>query len=85
MKPERKNWHLDGTKDRLCDEQGNMCACCGKTMGATGRREDYPTIEHIKPLCDGGADDLANIVITCCGCNNAGALQMSENSGGQDE
>lgn len=56
-------------KDALCEAQNHRCCYCGVRMGATGNRRDYPTIEHVTKLSDGGADALDNIVIACRGCN----------------
>ena len=62
-------WLNPKTKERLCEAQNHRCAICGKRMGATGDRRDYPTFEHVMPLARGGSRSIDNIVITCRGCN----------------
>jgi 5-methylcytosine-specific restriction endonuclease McrA len=66
----RRRWSVE-EKDRLCEAQNHRCPLCGKRMEHNGNRLDAPTIEHIKPLFRGGADDLDNVAITCVGCNGA--------------
>lgn len=74
MSRTRKNWVLDGTKDALCEAQNHRCACCG-IHTKPGEYATLATIEHVIPLSHGGADDPSNLVITCRGCNDAGAAQ----------
>lgn len=64
----RKNWAKSGDKERLCEAQNHRCCYCGLRMVA-GDHDSYPTLEHVTPLSSGGADELANIVIACRGCN----------------
>ena len=66
-------WTLD-IKERLSEAQNHRCCWCGKRMEANGRREDYPTIEHIHPLYQGGADAIDNVAIACRGCNEGRPL-----------
>lgn len=64
-------------KETLSEAQNHRCALCGKRMEANGRREDYPTFEHIHSLFRGGEDSLDNIAITCRGCNEGRDLYAS--------
>ena len=47
----------------LAAEVGRRCARCG----ATERLE----LDHVVPLGDGGADDLANVQLLCAVCHAA--------------
>ena len=71
----RIDWEKQGLKDKLMADQNGKCLACDKSMAANGIREDYPTIEHVIEIAKGGSDTPDNIVLTCRGCNEAGALQ----------
>ena len=68
MSTQRKYWSPE-LKERMSEAQNHRCPICGKQMGATGRRGDYPTFEHVIPLSAGGTDTEDNLAITCRDCN----------------
>ena len=35
------------------------------------RTSPYPHVDHIKPVCNGGTDDLDNLSLACAFCNMA--------------
>lgn len=40
------------------------------------------TVEHIKPLCDGGASrDLSNLALACKRCNNEKGIHHDQHAG----
>ncbi len=47
----------------LCEEHDHRCAYC--------LRREPLTIEHVIPLCRGGAHDMTNIVPACASCNKS--------------
>lgn len=54
--------------------QGNICAECGKPMriefiGTGISHGDRPTIDHIKPLSEGGSNRLENLELVHSHCN----------------
>ncbi len=64
-------------KERLSETQNHRCCFCGKRMGVTRDRNDYPTFEHITPKSLGGSDELDNLVISCRGCNEARGISLT--------
>jgi 5-methylcytosine-specific restriction endonuclease McrA len=46
--------------------QGGRCAYCGRPL-----RASEATIDHVRPLSRGGADDQSNVVAACRPCNEA--------------
>ena len=49
-------------------------------MTASG--ETDATVEHIKPICDGGSlDDLRNLALACKRCNNEKGIRHDQHSG----
>jgi 5-methylcytosine-specific restriction endonuclease McrA len=49
--------------DAICERQGGLCAYCGG-----GARL---TMDHVIPLCKGGAHDPSNVVGACWPCNHS--------------
>lgn len=48
------------------------CIHCQRHLdvGLDGRPVSKATIEHIRPRCHGGTDELMNVALACRGCNN---------------
>lgn len=65
----------------LIEQDGDKCAICGCTVdphdvwiNKNGRKcfgRTYPTIDHIVPLKQGGADIPNNVQLLCKHCNSA--------------
>ena len=61
--------------EKLWHQQGNCCYYCGvKTRFVKfqkGHRPefDFATLEHLVPQCQGGTDDITNVVMSCFHCN----------------
>lgn len=68
----------DISLDSLFDRDNGVCYLCGKVCdwsdfqkvkGAFVVGGSYPTIEHVIPLCDGGAHTWDNVKLACHACN----------------
>ena len=44
--------------------KSTCCRYCGRKLSRTQQ-----TLDHVVPLCRGGADELANLVLACQQCN----------------
>ena len=53
------------TSAKLFARDGNVCAYCGKTLGA-----EHLTREHIVPICQNGQNSWMNLVTACASCNH---------------
>lgn len=63
---------------------GDLCCWCGKLMLfakriAIGVPEptNWATIEHVKPVSEGGTDDLTNLALACKLCNSSRAAKAT--------
>ncbi len=60
----------------LMERDGRRCQHCGRGVRVvklkSGQRQpkDQATEDHIKPKCDGGTDDMSNLLLACFDCNN---------------
>ena len=52
-------------KAKLVKLYGPYCQLCGMYLPRSKR-----TIDHIKPKCEGGTDELSNLRLTCAPCNH---------------
>lgn len=64
------------TLNKLIKRDGMTCYICGKTCTKDDKRwgtfgPDYPTIDHVIPLCKGGTHTWDNVRIACGECNDA--------------
>ena len=64
------------TLNKLIKRDGMTCYICGKTCTKDDKRwgpfgPDYPTIDHVIPLCKGGTHTWDNVRIACGECNEA--------------
>ena len=50
-----------------------VCALCGKHINfdCDSNSNDYPSIDHIKPIAKGGLHSWDNVQLACRGCNSA--------------
>lgn len=69
-------WEKGITLDKLIERDGLTCYVCGKTCdrndlswGSYG--PDYPTIDHVIPLRNGGTHTWDNVKVACANCNCA--------------
>lgn len=63
------------TLNKLIKRDGMTCYICGKTCTKDDKRwgtfgPDYPTIDHVIPLCKGGTHTWDNVRIACGECND---------------
>jgi hypothetical protein len=59
---------------------GFTCQYCGKKSP-----EVILEVDHIRPVCEGGADDLINLTTSCFDCNRGkGPRQLNELVTGED-
>lgn len=68
---ERGEFDVSVTLENVYEKFGGNCVCCGKPLkfGDSPLAEDYPTIDHIKPLSKGGAHLWNNVQLMCRACN----------------
>jgi 5-methylcytosine-specific restriction endonuclease McrA len=62
--------HSDEEWQRLLDENGNRCLCCGES-------EDL-TRDHVVPLAKGGSHEISNIQPLCRRCNSAKGTKSTD-------
>lgn len=66
---------VDITLEKLFSKDGGVCYLCGKQcdwndMDADGNaRDDYPSIDHVRPLSKGGTHTWNNVKLACRACN----------------
>jgi 5-methylcytosine-specific restriction protein A len=56
-------------KRQVGARQGWACAACGATLEASFH------VDHVRPLWDGGADDLDNAQALCVPCHNQKTIE----------
>lgn len=54
--------------NRLSEAQNHKCCYCGDSMDWDNL---IPTVEHVQRRCDGGADEMDNLVAACAPCNSS--------------
>lgn len=64
------------TLNKLIKRDGMTCYICGKACTKDDKRwgmfgPDYPTIDHVIPLCKGGTHTWDNVRVACGECNDA--------------
>ncbi len=68
----------------LAKRNGSMkCEVCGIECDPTDKRwvssgPDYPSVDHIKRICDGGTDTFDNARLVCCSCNQKLNIQAEK-------
>lgn len=69
----------DISLDKLYNRDGGICYICGKKCswndikpwkGTRVAGDDYPSIDHVKPLAKGGTHTWDNIKLACRRCNS---------------
>lgn len=64
--------HDDELREAIRERDGDQCRYCRRTVNWRDRRgPGGGTYDHVVPVSQGGADDLANIVVSCKRCNSA--------------
>lgn len=64
-------WHYEG-----------RCIHCNTHLSVTEHGETIATVEHIKPLCDGGEPtDPRNVALACSRCNNEKGIRHDQHAG----
>jgi 5-methylcytosine-specific restriction endonuclease McrA len=61
--PRRKEGFSSSTKKIALERAGGRCECCLK-------KSDRLHVEHIKPLSQGGSNELSNAQVFCLSCHN---------------
>lgn len=56
-------WQVRELRARLSEAQGHRCAYCCKDIWGKA------TLDHVLPVCRGGAWSYDNCVAACAGCN----------------
>lgn len=51
-------------KERIIERDGRKCSYCKKDL-----RGKHLTVDHVLPVCQGGTDELDNLVLACRPCN----------------
>lgn len=59
------------TLPRVYDRCGGICQMCGKqlTFNCDPNSDDYPSIDHIRPISKGGLHVWTNVQLLCRRCN----------------
>jgi 5-methylcytosine-specific restriction endonuclease McrA len=58
------------------------CIHCNSMVTATMQGSTNATIEHIRPLCNGGDPvDPRNLALACTGCNNEKGIRHDRHAG----
>ncbi len=50
---------------------GFPCPSCGDKLVTTRNHQSKATIEHVKPLDNGGSNFMSNLEVICLACNRA--------------
>lgn len=60
------------TLAKLFIRDNGICKCCKKelTFECDFNSNDYPSIDHIKPIAKGGLHEWDNVQLLCRGCNS---------------
>lgn len=57
-------------RKRAWDKTAGRCWYCGEDVTADPNfYRTRPNIEHLTPICEGGNDEIDNLVLACFGCN----------------
>jgi uncharacterized protein (TIGR02646 family) len=55
---------------QLYEQQNGLCCYCNKQVTLESVDDpDSATIEHLKPKCMGGTNDIENLALACYKCN----------------
>jgi len=57
---------IKAIKGLLADEYGLVCSYCGINL-----KDIRITLDHIKPVSQGGSDDITNLTLACWHCNQS--------------
>jgi hypothetical protein len=66
----RRRW---GLSDAVFARDGYRCRYCGRTQRLT--------VDHVLPRCQGGGDELDNLVTACTWCNSRKGPRTPEEAG----
>ena len=55
-------------RDKKTGKPKKIWNCKCELCGHTGGMKDFQ-VDHIKPTCKGGTDELTNLTISCASCN----------------
>lgn len=74
MKQERHPYLNNRFRSRMIDVQRGRCVRCGERLdlsrqAITRATRDAPTIDHVVPQTEGGADTLGNLIVLHRKCN----------------
>lgn len=56
-------------RSRLSEAQNHRCCWCGDAFSDLPNTTRSPTLEHVIPLSQGGADHPDNMAVACVRCN----------------
>lgn len=56
-------------RSRLSEAQNHRCCWCRCLTTEERNKKNSSTVEHIKPRCEGGTDDIENLLMACHQCN----------------
>lgn len=57
-------------RTQLSEAQGHRCCWCGRRFCDTAGSKASPTLEHVQPLSQGGANTPDNLAVACARCNH---------------
>lgn len=70
--PDSSNWSR-ASYQTVYDRDGRACRYCGSA--------EAPTIDHVRPRCQGGGDGPDNLVVACRSCNSRKGGRTPEQAG----
>lgn len=62
----------------LAKRDGWLCGYCDTPLGWGHPSVTPPTVDHVVPRAQGGADTMDNLVLACGSCNSAKAARTPE-------
>jgi len=73
-------WEEINQHFKFTEKESLVCGYCGKKVKAFDIQpyRDVISLDHKKPLSQGGKNELKNIIITCCQCNIVKGTMDSE-------
>lgn len=66
------------TKQDVIDKYHGKCCMCGKQTDSKGDIKDWPTIDHVIPLSNGGGHEWDNVQLLCYSCNSRKGTKVDE-------
>lgn len=75
-----EKFDISVTLDKVYEKFDGKCCFCNKALyfSENPLDQNYPTIDHIKPISKGGAHEWNNVQLLCHHCNNVKGAKYEE-------